>query len=281
MSMKKICAITMVRNDEFYLRRWVEYYGTQLGRDNLRIYFDGEDQQVPSFCDGVYTELKPRIPGMVVKAEKERLSFLSYQAERLMKEEGYDIVIGTDADEFLVVDPDTGKSLREYLASISINVSVSGLGVDVGQHLDLETAVDDSQSFLSQRSYAYLCSRYTKPSVIAAPVRWGSGFHRIKGHGYHIDRNLFLFHFGSIDLEMIKDRMTNSDLLSTGRLGHIKKRAGTIYAITGARARNWEPTVSRMRLVQKFLRQPFAWNKPWNPINKVIVRIPDRFKKII
>ena len=281
MFMKKICAITMVRNDEFYLRRWVEYYGTQLGRDNLRIYFDGEDQQVPSFCDGVYTELKPRIPGMVVKAEKERLSFLSYQAERLMKEEGYDIVIGTDADEFLVVDPDTGKSLREYLASISINVSVSGLGVDVGQHLDLETAVDDSQSFLSQRSYAYLCSRYTKPSVIAAPVRWGSGFHRIKGHGYHIDRNLFLFHFGSIDLEMIKDRMTNSDLLSTGRLGHIKKRAGTIYAITGARARNWEPTVSRMRLVQKFLRQPFAWNKPWNPINKVIVRIPDRFKKII
>lgn len=281
MFMKKICAITMVRNDEFYLRRWVEYYGTQLGRDNLRIYFDGEDQQVPSFCDGVYTELKPRIPGMVVKAEKERLSFLSYQAERLMKEEGYDIVIGTDADEFLVVDPDTGKSLREYLASISINVSVSGLGVDVGQHLDLETAVDDSQSFLSQRSYAYLCSRYTKPSVIAAPVRWGSGFHRIKGHGYHIDRNLFLFHFGSIDLEMIKDRMTNSDLLSTGRLGHIKKRAGTIYAITGARARNWEPTVSRMRLVQQFLRQPFAWNKPWNPINKVIVRIPDRFKKII
>ena len=38
---KKICAITMVRNDEFYLRKWVEYYGAQLGRDNLRIYFDG------------------------------------------------------------------------------------------------------------------------------------------------------------------------------------------------------------------------------------------------
>ena len=69
----------MVRNDEFYLRKWVEYYGNQLGRANLRIYFDGEDQRVPDFCEGVYTELKPRIPGMVVKSEKERLSFLSRQ----------------------------------------------------------------------------------------------------------------------------------------------------------------------------------------------------------
>ena len=32
----------MVRNDEFYLRKWVEYYGAQLGRENLKIYFDGE-----------------------------------------------------------------------------------------------------------------------------------------------------------------------------------------------------------------------------------------------
>ena len=38
--MKKICAITMVRNDEFYLRKWVEYYGAQLGRENLRVFFD-------------------------------------------------------------------------------------------------------------------------------------------------------------------------------------------------------------------------------------------------
>ena len=83
-TMKKICAITMVRNDNFFLKKWVEYYGNQLGRENLRVYFDGEDQAVPDFCAGVYTELKPRIPGMVVKAEKERLGFLSQKASSLM-----------------------------------------------------------------------------------------------------------------------------------------------------------------------------------------------------
>lgn len=278
---KKICAITMVRNDEFYLRKWVEYYGAQLGHQNLRIFFDGEDQHVPDFCKGVYTELKPRIPGMVVKSEKERLSFLSHQAARLMREEKYDLVIGVDADEFLIVDPKTGKNLQEYLSSIDVKVCVSGLGVDVGQHLEYENVIDAKRPFLHQRSYAYLCSRYTKPSVIAQPVMWGSGFHRVKGHNYHIDKNLYLFHFGSIDLEMIKERMENADLVSTGRLGHIKKRAKTIYVVTAAKARDWDKTVSGMRLVQQWIRQPFAWNKPWNPITKVVVRISDRFKDII
>lgn len=271
----------MVRNDEFYLRKWVEYYATQLGRENLRIYFDGEDQRVPDFCEGVYTELKPRIPGMVVKAEKERLTFLSQQAARLMQEEGYDLVIGVDADEFLVVDPNQGKTLLEYLSEKEVNVCLSGLGVDVGQHLDREEVIDGSKSFLSQRRYAYLCSRYTKPSVIARPVTWGSGFHRIKGHNYHIDEHLYLFHFGSIDLEMIKERMGNADLVSTGRLGHIKKRAKTIYVVTNAKARDWDKTVRGMRCVQQWLRQPLAWNKPWNPITKVVVTIPERFENVL
>ena len=271
----------MVRNDEFYLRKWVEYYSAQLGRENLRIYFDGDDQQVPDFCEGVYTELKPRIPGMVVKAEKERLGFLSLQAARLMQEEGYDLVIGVDADEFLIVDPKQEMTLSEYLSTKEVDVCLSGLGVDVGQHLEREEVIDASKPFLNQRRYAYLCSRYTTPSVIAKPVTWGSGFHRVKGHNYHIDENLFLFHFGSIDLKMIKERMGNNDLVSTGRLGHIKKRAKTIYIVTGALAREWDKTVGGMRRVQQWLRQPFAWNKPWNPITKVVVRIPDRFKDIL
>lgn len=279
--MKRICAITMVRNDEFYLRKWVEYYGTQLGRENLRIYFDGEDQRVPNFCDGVCTVLKPRIPGMVVKAEKERLTFLSHQAARLMKEEKYDLVIGVDADEYLIVDPKLGKTLQEYLSEKEVDVCLSGLGIDVGQHLESEGVIDASKPFLNQRSYAYLCSRYTKPSIIAQPVMWGAGFHRVKGHNFNIDENLFLFHFGSIDLEMIKERMGNSDLVSTGRLGHIKKRAKTIYIITNAKAREWDKTVKGMRHVQQWLRQPLAWNKPWNPITKVVVRIADRFKDLL
>ncbi len=278
--MKKICVITMVRNDEFNLAKWVEYYGRELGKENLYIYFDGTDQTVPDFCEGCMTELRPRNPGMVVKSEKIRLGFLSEKAAELMAK-GYDIVIGTDADEYLVVDPDLGMGLREYLSSIKIKDSVSGLGVDIGQNLNEEGVISGEIPYFQQRRYGYLCSRYTKPSVISSPVSWGSGFHRIKGHNFHIDPNLFLFHTGSIDLKMIEDRMSDNDLISTGRLKHIQKRAKTIYVVSKAKIREWDRTVKVVRWVQQHLRPVNSWNKPWNPVTKVVVRIPDRFVGIL
>lgn len=277
---KRICAITMVRNDDFNLMKWVEYYGRELGKENLYIFFDGTDQLIPDFCDGCHTELRKRNPGMVVKSEKIRLGFLSRKAAELMKG-GYDIVIGTDADEYLVVDPLTGTSLVEYLSSLKICDSVSGLGVDIGQKLDEEGVISRDVPYFEQRRFGYLCSRYTKPSVISSAVSWGSGFHRIKGHDFHIDPNLYLFHTGSIDLKMIEDRMKDNDLLSTGRLKHIQKRAKTIFVVSKSRIREWDRTVKVVRWVQQHIRPLNAWNKPWNPFTKVVVRIPDRFIGIL
>ena len=133
---KRICALTMVRNDDFYLRRWVEYYGRELGKENLYVYFDGTDQVVPEFCKGVNVELKEKVKGNVVDSDKGRIDFLNSVAKRLLQD--YDFVIGTDADEFLIVDPVLGISLKDYLDKADIGDSISGLGVDVGQNTDEE-----------------------------------------------------------------------------------------------------------------------------------------------
>ena len=276
----KICAITMVRNDEFYLRKWVEYYGNQLGKENLRVYFDGEDQKVPNFCEGVYTELRPRVLGNVAKSDKGRINYLSSRAA-LLFEQGYDLVIGTDVDEFLIVDPKLGKTLPEYLSDRKIKNCLSALGIDVGQHLKLEAPIDASRPLLSQRSYAYLTSRYTKASILARPLQWGSGFHRVKRCNYHIARDLFLFHLGGFDYERMKKQLINSDLLATGWAKHLHRRAKTIRIVTQGKALEWDKTVSGMRFIQQWLRQFFAWNKPWNPSYKIVVRIPDRFKNVL
>ena len=47
-STKRIAAITMARNDEFFLNRWISYYGEQFGEENLYIYLDGLDQANPA-----------------------------------------------------------------------------------------------------------------------------------------------------------------------------------------------------------------------------------------
>ena len=277
---KKIAAITMVRNDDFYLRKWVEYYGAQLGKENLYIYFDGTDQVIAPFCEGTYAELVPKIGSQVVEAEKGRLSFLSGKAADLLAG-GYDLVIGVDADEFIVVDPKLGKTLPEYLSSIKGRGSVSGLGVDFGQKIGEEANITEDKPFLQQRHYGQLGTRYTKPSILAKPLRWGSGFHRIKGHNFHIAKDLFLFHFGYFDMKRLEDRFMDKDRLAQGWGKHMEKRSRTIRLVTEKKARDFDKWTKIARRIQTIVRPPYALNKPAMFEAKIIVRIPDRFQNIV
>ena len=139
---------------------------------------------------------------------------MSHLARRLFKY--LDAVIVTDSDEFLIVDPSSNLSLSEYLSTSHTRASLSRLGLDVGQHLQLEGTLDLDKPFLDQRSFAHLPSRYTKPSVAFRPVTWGSGMHRIKGRNFHIDPNLYLFHFGMIDYQLATGKTADADRLATG-----------------------------------------------------------------
>lgn len=270
----------MLRNDDFYLEKWVKYYGAELGMENLYIYFDGKDQTVPAFCEGTRTFLVDKLPGQVVEMEKLRLSYLSDRAAELFAD-GYDLVIGVDADEFLIPDPDCGKGLKAFLEAADIRDSLSGLGVDVGQKLGEEPDIDASRTFLSQRHYARLSTRYTKPSVMARPLRWGRGFHRIKGHNYHIAKDLYLFHFGYFDMGRIKARFDDPSRREAGWTKHLERRSETIRLVSSHKAGDWDALVRRARIVQTIFRPPYAWNKPAMFEAVVIVKIAGRFSGIV
>lgn len=278
--MKKIAALTMVRNDDFFLKKWVEYYGRELGKENLYIYFDGLDQQIAPFCEGTNAQAVEKIGTQVVAAEKGRLRFLSEKAAALLGS-GYDLVIGVDADEFVIVDPKVGKSLVEFLSERKIGTSLSGLGLDFGQKLGEEGDITDAVPFLNQRKYAQVGTRYTKPSVVARPCVWGSGFHRIKGHNFHIAKDLYLFHFGYFDKKRLEDRFNDADRLSQGWGKHMRKRARTIRYATERKARDFDRWTRFGRICQSIFRPPYAWNKPSMFELRIVVRIPDRFRDII
>lgn len=278
--MKKIAALTMARNDDFYLKKWVEYYGAQLGKENLYIYLDGLDQVVGPFCEGTHAQAVEKIGNQLVAAEKGRLKFLSDKAASLLAN-GYDLVIGVDADEFVVVDPKLGMTLPEYLSTLDIKYSVSALGIDFGQKLGEEPDITEDRPFLQQRRYARVGTRYTKPSVVGAPVVWGSGFHRIKGHNFHIAKDLYLFHFGYFDMKRIEDRCNDKDRLAQGWGKHVLKRAKTIRLVTERKARDFDRWTKFARVAQSICRPPYAWNKPGMLEMVLIVRIPDRFRNLV
>ena len=275
--MKKIAAITMVRNDDFFLRKWVEYYGAQLGREHLYIYFDGLDQEIPAFCEGTCSERIAKLGTDVVSNDKARVAVMSARAAQLFAE-GYELVIGTDADEFLAPDPALGLSLPAFLSGLKVRGSVSALGLDVGQKLGEEGDLTADTPFLRQRHYAQLGTRYTKAAVLAAPLPWGSGFHRVRGHNFHIAKDLYLFHFGYADLRRIQERFQDPNRLALGWEKHLKKRSRTIDLVTRRRALDFDSWTRRARCLQHFLRPPYAWNKPAMLGLKRVVRIPDRFQ---
>ncbi len=277
--MKKIAAITMVRNDHFYLRKWTGYYGRELGEENLYILVDGLDDPLPDWCPKAHVIPCERVQGQVAAADKGRIRLISAKARELF--DRYDLVIGTDADEILAVDPALGLTLAQYLSGLDIRTSVSGLGVDVGQRLGEEGDITTDAPFLSQRHYARLCTRYTKASVMARPLEWGSGFHRIKGHNFHIAKDLYLFHFGYFDQARIRARFSDQDRLAAGWQRHLEKRSETIRLCSTLPVRDWDRSVRFARRVQTWCRPPYAWNKPAMFELKLIVRIPDRFSSVI
>lgn len=280
MAHKKIAVITMVRNDAFFLRKWVSYYGAQFGRENLYVFFDGLDQKVPDFCEGVNTQVVEKIGDTVVSSDRGRINFISSQASKLF-EGGYELVIGGDADEYLVVDPKTGKSLPEFLSETDVRCCLSGLGLDFGQKLQEEGALTEEKPFLQQRHYAQIGTRYTKASVIAKPCEWGAGFHRVRRHNFHIAPDLYLLHFGYSDNNMIAGRMSDSDRRAQGWRHHIKKRARTTRLVSTLKARDFDVWTRFARICESLVRKPYAWNKPGFLGMRIVVKIPSRFRDVL
>ena len=271
---KRIAAITMARNDTFLLSRWIEYYGREIGTENLYIYLDGTDQEIPENAGAAHITKLPHTDMSRSAGDKYRIGKMSDLANKLLKK--YDIVIGCDCDEFLIVDPALNTSLAKYLSNTEIHTTLSGLGLDVGQHLTHEKPLDSSKPFLAQRAYALLSTRYTKPVVINRPVRWGSGFHSINGHNFHIDPNLYLLHFGAVDMDML---VTKAASRGPDWVNHLRRRGnGTINDVTNRHAHG-EKWLKIARVMQRIFRPIYAWDKPGMLGIKRVVKIPNRFIK--
>lgn len=277
--MNRICALTTVRNDKIFLAKWIEHYGAAFGRENLFVLLDGHDQEMPENSDRVNLIRLPHVPLERVPAMRRRARVMSKFARGLYHY--FDIAIATDVDEFIVVDPERGLNLRDYLSSQKLPSSVSALGLDVGQHLRCEATLDPEQPYLSQRNFAHVSSRYTKPCITTRPLTWGSGMHRIKGHNFRIDPNLYLFHFGMVDYKLSTGKTLDEDRLATGWQGHLSRREKLFEIITESEPVDGDSYFADARHYQTWHRPIYAWNKPGMIPGDPVVRIPDRFRNAV
>ena len=278
-SNNKIAVVSMMRNDNFFVNKWLDYYSNQFGVKNLFLILDGHDQVFPAGYKDVNVIRLPHISLSRSKGDRNRARLISYFAKSLFHR--YEKVIAHDIDEFLVVDPKLNVSLSEYLNRPISSSSLSALGLDVGQHIEHEQPIDINKPFLEQREFAHVSARYTKPVVATTPIRWGSGFHRIKGRNFRIDSNLFLFHFGMIDFNISKAKLGDQSLHTAGWTGHLDRRLQLFDLIRNNPAVDGDSFFNSARLRQSLFRPIYAINKPGNLRENPIVRIPERFKSVL
>ena len=269
----------MVRNDSFFIPKWIDYYSSQMGQENLFLILDGLDQALPAGYEHINAIRLPVRQLSRARGDRLRAKLVSYLAKVLFYR--YDIVIAHDIDEYLVVDPDLKQSLAAFLQKPFRYASLSALGLDVGQHLDLEKPIDASKPFLEQRSFAHVSARYTKAIVAARPLIWGSGFHRVIGRNFHIDPGLYLFHFGMVDYEVSRERTGDKSLLEAGWKGHLGRRYELFDLITNSKPIEDEAFLEKARKRQSIFRPFYALNKPGMLSEKPVIRIPERFRSIV
>lgn len=115
--MKKLAIITMVRNEPYFLQRWVEYY-SRIPDVAIHIL----DHESDFLNLGSQEILKDRTAKVFLictpHPECERAMWMLRTVQDYMRklfEEGYERVIYAEVDEFLIPDPEKYKNLAEFL----------------------------------------------------------------------------------------------------------------------------------------------------------------------
>jgi hypothetical protein len=195
----RVAAMTMARDEGGMLQRWVNYYGNQLGHDNLMVIDDNS-------VDGSTTDLPCtvfRLPPAPWKhpwmTTRRRLVNDMARAHLVC----YDVVIMTDVDEILVPDPARHSGLRGYLQKRHKRKVIAPLAVNVLHHQLVEPALDAARPVLAQRRFVKFAPGMCKPLIKRVPANWMPGFHGINA-AFEVDRDLLLFHLKYYDVDSMR-----------------------------------------------------------------------------
>lgn len=216
-----VAIVTMVKDDHFFLRRWVEYYGNLFGREALYVLSHGGAPEIANIAEGCNVIRIP--PGYDEMFNSRRANTFSSFARALKF--WFDFVIVTDVDEFLVIDPDSKVTLPEFLGRRKKDAMViTPIGVEVVHRPEVEPE-EIGAAILGPRRYARYSSFYCKPIVIGKKsVKLSRGSHYASHPELKVFRNLYLFHMKYCDRAMSLETMDRrSKTIETFREGDTKQ----------------------------------------------------------
>jgi len=190
----QVAVLTMVRDDAFFLRKWCEYYGGLFGRKNLYVVNHGRGQMVREIAWGCNVI---GIPGDAHKNfDAKRWRLLNGLLAGLRQY--YTHVICGDVDELVVMDPNSGIDLGQFLAAQAGGRVLTPFGLEV-VHLRAREPDPVDNLILGPRQHVQMAMHYTKPCIVSAPVKLARGGHYSEYASLEMPDDLYLFHLKYCD----------------------------------------------------------------------------------
>lgn len=198
----KVAVLTTVRDDDFFLKKWVDYYGGYFGRDALYVINHGNQPSVREIAEGANFFSIPDTRRVDFNPLRWRTQNFLLSALR----QWYDHIIVCDVDEFLVVDPISGHDLGSFLQTARKRTVRTAIGLEV-LHLPDREKDDINISILGPRRHAQLNPWYCKPCLISRRTKLSRGGHYCSWDQVNPADHLYLFHMKFCDFGLYVDTL--------------------------------------------------------------------------
>ncbi|NNE53357.1 MAG: glycosyltransferase family 2 protein [Sulfitobacter sp.] len=198
----KVAVLTTVRDDDWFLRKWVDYYGGYFGREALYVINHGNQESVRQIAEGANLFAIPDTQRVAFNPLRWRTQNFLLSALR----QWYDHIIVCDVDEFVVIDPASGHDLGSYMRQARKRRVRTAIGLEILHLRDREEG-DVETSILGPRRYAQLSHWYCKPCVVSRRTKLSRGGHYASWDQIETPEHLYLFHMKFCDFDLYADTL--------------------------------------------------------------------------
>ncbi|MHA6261597.1 glycosyltransferase family 2 protein [Arenibacterium sp. CAU 1754] len=218
--MQTAAALTMVRDDAFFLKAWLRHYGTLFGRENCYVVNHGRGEDVAELAEGCNII---GIPGDHHKNfDMKRWRMLNNFVMGLRCY--YSHVIVGDVDELVVLDPQAGTDLRSFLEKVPANRVLTPLGLEVIHRIDEEPETI-TDAILGPRRHVRPAPHYSKPCVVSVGTKIARGGHFTQYEKLHTPEHLYLFHLKFCDFPTYAEVMNRRNAVTKATGASVKEAA--------------------------------------------------------
>ncbi|MEL6464419.1 MAG: glycosyltransferase family 2 protein [Pseudomonadota bacterium] len=192
--MQTVAAVTMVRDDAFFLTAWLRHYGEMFGRENCYVINHGRSTEVAGLAAGCNVI---GIPGDHHKNfDVKRWGLLNGIVGGLRRY--YRHIIVGDIDELVVRDPEAGGTLLDFLEDTPEGRVLTPLGLEVIHRIDVEEE-EIADHIIGPRRHVRPATHYSKPCILSAPVKIARGGHFTQFDTLYTPDDLYLMHLKFCD----------------------------------------------------------------------------------